>query len=1099
MSGTLTFLFTDLVGSTEMLSRLGDDRAVEIHRKVDEVLTQSIAGYRGREVKNLGDGLMAVFPAAVDAVAAALDMHERLARSALDVSVRIGINSGEPTGASDHDYYGTPVVIAQRLCAEATGGEILVSGVVRALVGSKGGFQFQPLGAQWLKGFADPVEVWTLTSTIVAGDTPHPASIAVPYPAALRVRLDTPLVGRADTLDRLSAAWRDVLAGQGKMVLLAGEPGIGKTAVAAKWTKSLHDGGVVVTAGRCAPEAILAFQPFIEVLRHLMSDKQTLALIAGLGAQAAELARLLPDLARQLPRRVEMQAEPGTERYLLYEAVTASLNQIARHTPMVVVLDDLHWADATSIGLLDHLVRHPDRGPILFLGTYRETDLSRAHPLAASLAELRRERKFERIHLTGLEKEGVAQLIGTRVGSDVPAPVSEAVWEETEGNPFFVEEVVEHLIESGTIGEGKPWPSRDQLQHLEIPEGIREVVGRRLSRLSEATNRILAAASVIGREFDSELLGSLHSGDTDSLIDHIDEAIAARILMEVPTGHNRYSFSHALIRQTLYEELNPTRRARLHGQVAEQLEARNAPQAELALHFTAAHQQGSALRASTRAAEAAEKVLALTEAARHYEHALELWEDVEDPEAVTGLDRPELLRRAAEVTYLLDGGLARAIDMAMEAERGIDADLYPTRAGTIAERLGTYLQMAGRGQEAIAAVERGIALIPANQPSAERARVLASLAGMLMLFSRNRESEERSWEAIEVARAVGDKQAEAHALVTLGTVEGSTRRISEGTAHILQGRAIAEEERAINDTLRSYANLSTILDMAGRLEEAVVDAMAGSEQAARWHVFGKHYWFPRCNAAWSLIRLGRWDEAGSILESGEAVTEGVSEVFVHSVSSLLAVLRGRSDDARRHLDRVFLKSAEIVDPQFQGPIHWMAAMHAWFDQQPEKALDFIERGLDLVEKAEDWFYRAPLHVLGVAILADLALAGNDSLRRRSAAGVLVRAMQAAATSESSAADFPAQLVQIESEMTRAEGASNPEAWDKASLLWEGLHQPYEAAYCRFRQGEALIAAGQRDNGLAVLDQAKLVADHLGAVPLGRLIEAARLNGSSGPG
>ncbi len=226
----------------------------------------------------------------------------------------------------------------------------------------------------------------------------------------------------------------------------------------------------------------------------------------------------------------------------------------------------------------------------------------------------------------------------------------------------------------------------------------------------------------------------------------------------------------------------------------------------------------------------------------------------------------------------------------MEAERAVDPQSNPIRAGMIAERLGTYLQIAGRGNEAIAAVERAIELIPADPPSSERARALATLAGMLMLFSRNREAEERSREAIEVARTVGDHSAEAHALVTLGTVEGSTRRIDEGVAHILRGRAISEEERAVNDTLRSYANLSTILDMAGRLEEAVVDALAGSEQAARWHVYGKHYWFPRCNAAVSLIRLGRWNEAGNILASGEALTEGVSEVYVHTVSSLLAVL-----------------------------------------------------------------------------------------------------------------------------------------------------------------------------------------------------------------
>ena len=361
---------------------------------------------------------------------------------------------------------------------------------------------------------------------------------------------------------------------------------------------------------------------------------------------------------------------------------------------------------------------------------------------------------------------------------------------------------------------------------------------------------------------------------------------------------------------------------------------------------------------------------------------------------------------------------------------------------------------------------------------------------MLMLFARERESEDKSWEAIEVARTVGDRSAEAHALVTLGTVEGSTGRIDEGVAHILQGRAISEADQAVNETLRSYANLSTILDISGRLEEAVVDALAGSEQAARWHVYGKHYWFPRGNAAWSLIRLGRWHEARSILEAGDALTEGVSEVFVQNMLAYLAILDGRSEDAHRHLERVFSKSAEIVDPQFQGPIHWIAAMLAWFEGQPERAWSLVEKGLDLIEKGEDWFYRAPLYSLGAAILADLALAGNDPPRRRSAASVLVRTMRAA-TDEAGAADFPAQLAQAEAELTRALDDNNPQAWGQARALWEAFPQPYDAAYCRFRQGEALLARGEAGEGTKLLDEADQVAGGLGALPLMRFIDAAR--------
>lgn len=1085
-AATLTFLFTDLVGSTELLSRLGDDAAVNIHRQVDELLRKSIG--RGREVKNLGDGLMVTFASAVDAVQAAIEMQRRIGESGLGISVRIGINSGEATAAEDGDYYGTPVVAAQRLCGLASGGQILVSGVVRALVGSKGGIVFESRGQESLKGLADPIEVYEVALKAASSAAPETGTIRIGYPASLSQPAGGLLVGRDDILARLDNAWETVRGGTRRLVLIAGEPGIGKTASAAVWSRAAFDQGALVLAGRCAPEAVISYQPFVEVLHQLLSDRAAAAEIGRLGPQAAELARLVPDLASSLPTLPRVKAEAGTERYLLYEAVVAGLQHIARLAPLVVVLDDLHWADAPSVGLLEHWARHPKQGPVLIIGTYRETDLSRTHQLATSLAELRRERRFERVHLTGLDTEGVAEMVAHRTGVKVPAEVAAAISTETEGNPFFVEEVVAHLIENGTIGPGVPWPSADQVHLLEIPEGIREVVGRRLSRLSEGTNRTLALAAVIGREFGGELVQKLSADESERVFDHIDEAIGARILTEAPSVFGRYAFSHALIRQTLYEELNPIRRARLHRRVAEALEAEGGSPAELALHFTAANEPAKALTASIEAAREAEHVLALAEAARHYDHAIELWEEVGDPEALTGVDRPELLSRAAEVTYLLDGGLARSIALATEAERGIDPESHPIRAGIIAERLGTYLQLAGRGNEAIAAVERAIGLIPSDPPSPERARALATLAGMLMLFSRNRESEERSREAIEVARTVGDQSAEAHALVTLGTVEGSTRRIDEGVAHILQGRAISLGERAVNDTLRSYANLSTILDMSGRLEEAVIDALAGSEQAARWHVYGKHYWFPRCNAAWSLIRLGRWDEAGAILEAGEAITEGVSEVFVHSMASFLAVLTGRLDDADRHLDRAFSKSVEVVDPQFQGPIHWVAAMNAWFQGQLETAWELIEKGLDLVEKGEDWFYRAPLHVLGCAIAADLALSTEP--RYLEATEVLVRNLQAA-VGEAGSADFPAQLGQAEAELTRALGLSDPDSWSRAAELWNRLAQPYETAYCRFRRGEALLNGGSVIEGQAELDRAEATAKDLGALPLIRLIEQAR--------
>ncbi|MGQ0847590.1 MAG: ATP-binding protein [Actinomycetota bacterium] len=1089
-AATRTFLFTDLVGSTELLTRLGDEAAVAVHHRVDELLRSCLRVNGGREIKHLGDGLMVAFSGAGEAVAAASEMQKAVTASDLGVSVRIGVNSGEAIAHGD-DYQGTPVVIAERLCGLATGGQILVSAVVRELVGNLGGFSFASHGPHRLKGLAAPTDVWEVKWEEPAANG-LTAPVSIGYPGVLNQPAGGHLIGRDEVLTRLDGVWTRVAQGLRRLVLLAGEPGIGKTAMAAAWSRTAHERGAVVVAGRCAPETVIAYQPFVEILHQLLADTGAAAAISSLGPQTAELRRLVPDLAGLLPARPGVQAEAGTERYLLYESVVSALHQVADQVPTIAVLDDLHWADAPTIGLLEHLTRHPRQSRLLVIGTYRETELSRSHPLAASLAELRRERRFERIHLSGLHQDGVADLISDRTGEKVPNDAATEIWNETEGNPFFVEEVVANLMESGTIGPGIPWPEATELHRLEIPEGIREVVGRRLSRLDQATNRMLVLASVIGREFDGQLLEELSEAGAEAVADQIDEALAARILLEAPLVRGRYTFSHALIRQTLYEELNPTRRSRLHRRVAEALSTRGGSPAELALHFTAAHDPTRALEASVAAAVAADNMLAFGEVARHYRHAVELWDEVADPVKVSGLDKAELLQRAAEATHLLDGGLGEAIELAHEAERLLDPVIAPTQSGSVAERLSRYLYLAGRGGEALAAIERSIALIPPNPPSPERAKALANQASLLMLMSRNRESEEGSLEAIAVARRVEARAVEGNALVTLGSVEGADGRIESAIAHILEGRRISEQEGVVEDVLRSYVNLSSILDETGRLEAAVADAKAGSEAAARWHIYGKYFWFPRCNAAYSLIRLGRWQEAADHIQLGQGLAhaEGVSEVFVLSLKALLSLLTGDLEMARRYVDELLPKSTEIVDPQFQGPIHWVAAQLVSLEGSPEDAWEVVQRGLDLVEKGEDWFWRAPLYTFGTRVLADLALAGNEPARRRQDAVILVRTLEAA-EGEAGASDFPAQLAQTRAELTRFDGNRHPPTWARAADLWASIPQPYEVAYCRFRQGQALIATGDEAGGMALFEETTEVADRLGAVPLRRAIDAAR--------
>ncbi len=577
--GTVTFLFTDLERSTEILQRLGDDEAQALLRTHFRLLRNAVAARGGQEVKSLGDGLMVAFASALDALACAVAMqqavhrHNQQQEEGHHLQVRVGLNVGEPIREED-DYFGMPVVVAKRLCDGAQGGRILASDLVRRLVGSRGGHTFRDLRPLSLKGDVEPIlaceVVWEpAAEETVAAVPPHDegrvAPLPLPPPLASGER--TTFVGRERELERLRHYWERVRTGQRQLILLAGEPGIGKTRLAAEFAVAAHSEGTTVLFGRSDEEAALPYQPFAEALRHYIATCPPDELRGRLGASATVLVGLVPELAQRLSDLPAPPAEPERRAHLLHDAFAMFLAETSKASPTILMLDDLHLADKSSLLLLKHIVRSPGQWPLLLLGTYRETEIARTHPLAETLAHLRRNRAFERVSLQGLDKGDVGVLIGTLAGQDAPPAVIEAVHGLTEGNPFFIEEVLRHLVETGVIYDlDGGWTTHLTVDEMGIPEGVREVIDQRLSRLSEECNSILTIASVIGREFDLDALERASDLSVDRLIDLLEEAVAARVVAEVPHMVGRYSFSHALIRETLYEQLTTTRRVRLHGQ-----------------------------------------------------------------------------------------------------------------------------------------------------------------------------------------------------------------------------------------------------------------------------------------------------------------------------------------------------------------------------------------------------------------------------------------------------------------------------------------------------------------------------------------------------
>jgi predicted ATPase len=444
-------------------------------------------------------------------------------------------------------------------------------------------------------------------------------------------------VGREDELAALLRALEDALAGRGRLLVIGGEPGIGKSRLAEELAGAAVETGAAVLWGRCweaggAPP----YWPWVQAIRSYAREADAARLRSDLGAGAAEIADVVAEVREQvtdLPPSPPID-DPQTARFRLFDAIAAFLKRVAGTKPLVMVLDDLHWADEGSLRLLEFVSRELAEAPMLLIGTYRDVELSRRHPLSQTLAELTRERLFERIVLRGLSREDVARFIEATCGTHPPPELVDAVHSQTEGNPLFVTEVVRLLTQEGELTPERL--SGSEGWSLRIPEGVREVIGRRLDRLSDHCNEALAVAS-IGREFGLDQLDRLLDYSEEQLLQLLEEALAARVIEEVTGAVDRYQFTHSLIQETLAEELSLTRRVRLHARVAEALEAlygRDSDQhaAELAHHFAQAQTllgPDKLVRYSLAAGEAALATSAHEQALAHLERALAAKGDTE--------------------------------------------------------------------------------------------------------------------------------------------------------------------------------------------------------------------------------------------------------------------------------------------------------------------------------------------------------------------------------------------------------------------------------------------------------------------------------------
>jgi len=444
----------------------------------------------------------------------------------------------------------------------------------------------------------------------------------------------TPFVGREAERGLLRQLLDEAVTGRGGLALIGGEPGIGKTRLAEEVAEEARGRGFLALTGRCRNmEGALPYLPFVEIVEEMARTLPAETLREALGDAAPDVARIVPGLRTVLEGLPPaMPALPGEGRHILFNAVRDFLGRIASDQPLLLVLDDLHWADEAALGLLEHVAARLDKMPVLVLATYRDVELALSRPLGKTVQELRRLHLAHDLLLRRLPETGVAAMLATYAPGEPPGPLVALVYGETEGNPFFVEEVARHLAAEGRLVDAAGnWASGVTIGEVEVPRSVKLVIEQRLERVSDACRQLLVSAAVAGREFSLELMEALAEGQVDAALEAIEEAERAVLVQDAPRGREAwYAFTHELVRQTLLGALSLPRRQRLHLRVAEaseRIHARslNAHVNEIAFHYCEAGNRADPMKVShysTLAGRQAAGQTAYADAAMHFRAAL---------------------------------------------------------------------------------------------------------------------------------------------------------------------------------------------------------------------------------------------------------------------------------------------------------------------------------------------------------------------------------------------------------------------------------------------------------------------------------------------
>lgn len=904
---------------------------------------------------------------------------------------------------------------------------------------------------------------------------PRPASERLPLPARLQAaRRRGPLLGRELELARLRALWeRSAREGRGAC-LVTGEPGIGKTRLVAELAAELHSEGAVVLYGRAEEDLPVSYQPLVESLRKPMREAVVLP------AEIVELAGLLPEAAERLggAKRAPVTSAPAPgARLRLFEAVGAALDAVAAARPLLLALDDLHWAEHSTVRLLVHVAGRPGPAPRMLLLSYRDTDVEGGHPLAAGLADLRRELPVERIELEGLDLDAVTAMIEHLPGSRPQPATVQTLCDRTRGNPFFIEELLS-ASDHVRAGWEADWPPTG---------GVIEAVTHRVDRLGPEAHALLTAGAVAGPEFERTLVAEVLGLHGDTALDVLDAAVRSRLLLEVPDESGRYAFAHALVRDALIGSLTAARGARLHELIAEALEAPARRDPDRYLVTLAGHALEAAAGGGDpeRAADLAERAAAQAGTVLAYEDAAALLR-----RALAVLDRrggaPE---RRAELLCSLAEALQRAGARAPArdaAHAGREIARASGRADIIARATlaagGVGVTILDVDQQRVRDLDAALAAVGRDVDKAVlRVRLLARLAIELAYDPDPARREQASGEALALARRIDDPAPLAAALgarhVALWGPDHTHERLRLATEMLELAEAAGDRELALQ--ARNWRVTDYLEAGDGPSVRAELDAYATLASEARLAAYSWYVPMWRATLAFLEGRIGEGRELSSRAhELGRRAGDANADVFLAEHQLLRLVIEERFDEA----DPAALGVEDTVSARagrsparhaYRLTSAWLLAERGQLDQARQDFEAATAGGLSAIPRDVNWLAAMCSAAHACALL-------DDSRRARELRTLLApysdRIVVAARGSAvgGSVAYLLARLATTCREYQIAD-----QLFEEAVRREEHAGAPVFAIRDRAHHGQMLRAAGQADRAAEMLQQAARQAHAVG--------------------